>query len=185
MKRIIRLTESDLTRIVRRVIREQEDEWSDEEDKEYKELHHSGHPHLNDYGDDFDRFSADAETFRNKRDSNPRYQELRSKKMGIHRKKEEDRYNDVVSNRPEDYDTDAYNDEYNDLARKIVDREKSFPRLQKGEDAMAFSNKLKKYTEDPEFRSMKNRAVELKRALDKDYDMGRDFERFYQDRKNK
>ena len=126
MKRIIRLTESDLTRIVRRVIREQEDEWSDEEDMEYKELHHSGHPHLNDYGDDHDRFSTDAETFRNKRDSNPRYQELRSKKMGIHRKKEEDRYNDVVSNRPEDYDTDAYNDEYNDLARKIVDREKVF-----------------------------------------------------------
>ena len=35
MKRIIRLTESDITRIVRRVIREQEDDWSDEEDMEY------------------------------------------------------------------------------------------------------------------------------------------------------
>jgi len=34
MKRIIRLTESDLTRIVRRVIREQEDEWSDEDQME-------------------------------------------------------------------------------------------------------------------------------------------------------
>ena len=162
MKRIIRLTESDITRIVRRVIREQEDDWSDEEYMEYKKLHNSGHPMLKDYGDsethtyDTDRFSSDAETFRNKRDSNPRYQELKSKKMGIHRKKEEDRYNDVVSNRPEDYDTDAYNDEYFDVTKSLIDREKS-------------SANPEKFRNSSDYKSNVNRAIELRRALDNDY----------------
>ena len=72
MKRIIRLTESDLTRIVRRVIRE--NEWTDEDEEEYKSLKSKDHPNLRDYGDsetnqyDTDRFSSDVEAFRNKRD---------------------------------------------------------------------------------------------------------------------
>ena len=79
MKRIIRLTESDLTRIVRRVIRE--NEWTDEDEMEFQDIKTKGHPNLRDYGDsethdyDTDRFISDVESFRNKRDSNPRYQE--------------------------------------------------------------------------------------------------------------
>ena len=160
MKRIVRLTESDLTRIVRRVIRE--NEWSDEDEMELQDIRSKGHPNLRDYGDsethdyDIDRFSSDVEVFRNKRDSNPRYQELRSKLDSVNRKKEEDRYSDVVSNRPEDFDVDSYNDEYYDITKSLFDREKN-------------SANPKKFRNSSEYKSDVDRAIELKRNLDKDY----------------
>jgi hypothetical protein len=160
MKRIIRLTESDITRIVRRVIRE--NEWSDEEEMEYEDLKFKGHPNLRDYGDsethnyDTDSFSSDVKAFNNKRDSNPRYQELRSKLASVNRKKEEDRYSDVVSNRPEDFDVDSYNDEYYDTTKSLFDREKN-------------SANPKNFRKSSEYKSGVNRSIELKRNLDNDY----------------
>jgi hypothetical protein len=160
MKRIIRLTESDLTRIVRRVIRE--NEWSNKDEEEYKSLQITGHPYLRDYGDsethnyDTDKFSSDSEIFRNKRDSNPRYQELKSKLDSVNRKKEEDRYSKVVSKRPEDFDVDSYNDEYYDTTKSLFDREK------RSENPEDFRN-------SSEYKSDVNRAIKLKRALDRDY----------------
>jgi hypothetical protein len=55
MKRIIRLTESDLTRIVRRVIRESEDDWSDDEEMEYQDIKSKG-PYLDDFDGDIKDF---------------------------------------------------------------------------------------------------------------------------------
>jgi hypothetical protein len=73
MKRIIRLTESDLTRIVRRVIRE--NEWSDEEEMEYQDMRSRG-PKLADFGGDIESWQPEFEKFRNE----PRNMELSRKK---------------------------------------------------------------------------------------------------------
>ena len=75
MKRIIRLTESDLTRIVRRVIRESEDEsWSDEDQSEWDDIRSKG-PYLKDFDDDISKWEPEFNKWKN----NPRYKELGDK----------------------------------------------------------------------------------------------------------
>ena len=76
MKRIVRLTESDLARIVKRVIREQEETWSDDDEMEYAGIR-SRVPKMDDY-DDTDQFTDDFVQFFK---DNPRYKELKYKNI--------------------------------------------------------------------------------------------------------
>ena len=76
MKRIIRLTESDLTRIVRRVIRESEDDWSDDEEMEYQDIKSKG-PYLKAFDNDISKWEPEFEKWRDE----PRHRELSRKKL--------------------------------------------------------------------------------------------------------
>jgi hypothetical protein len=72
MKRIVRLTESDLTRIVRRVIKE--NKWTDEDEKEFKDHEKSLTEYLDDFYSEFDfdydsafpEFSSESDKFDDK-----------------------------------------------------------------------------------------------------------------------
>jgi hypothetical protein len=74
MKRIVRLTESDLTRIVRRVIRE--NEWSDEDEMELQDIK-SKAPYLDDFDGDIKSWQPEFEKWRDE----PRHMELSRKKQ--------------------------------------------------------------------------------------------------------
>ena len=76
MKRIIRLTESDLTRIVRRVIRESEDDWSDDEEMEYQDIKSKG-PYLKAFDNDISKWEPEFEKWRDE----PRHRELSRKRQ--------------------------------------------------------------------------------------------------------
>jgi hypothetical protein len=63
MKKIVRLTESDLTRIVRRIIKESkfgsfDDEWYDDEDKRFDKLGFDDMEFDDEEFDDFDDFNT-------------------------------------------------------------------------------------------------------------------------------
>ena len=117
MKRIIRLTESDLTRIVRRVIRESEDEsWTDDDQSEWEDIKSKG-PYLKDFDNDFSKWQPEFDKWRD----NPRRKELSSKMDRTKYKKstqtpevsswsdeEEMEYQDIKSKGPylKDFDND-------------------------------------------------------------------------------
>lgn len=120
MKRIIRLTESDLTRIVRRVIRESEEEsWTDEDQSEWDDIRSKG-PYLKDFDNDFSKWQPEFDKWRN----NPRYKELGDKmsrtkyknssvdttpEFGSWSDEEEMEYQDIMSKGPylKDFDNDV------------------------------------------------------------------------------
>jgi hypothetical protein len=162
MKRIVRLTESDLTRIVRRVIRE--NEWSDEDEMEYQDIRSKG-PYLKDFDNDISKWEPEFEKWQN----DPRHVELMNKK-GAHRKKqEEDRYSDVVKNRPSDFDVDAYQSEYDELGTKVDDFKKNAPYLKDFDnDISKWESSFKKYQDETGINDTSKRRQELRRHLDRD-----------------
>ena len=169
MKRIIRLTESDLTRIVRRVIRESEDEsWSDEDQSEWDDIRSKG-PYLKDFDNDISKWEPEFEKWKN----NPRHKELINKKSDyeskLRSKQEEDRYSDVVKNRPSDFDVDTYQDEYDQLETKMGGLNKGLPYLKDFDnDISKWEKSFKKYKDEKGFNDTSKRRQELRRHLDKD-----------------
>ena len=162
MKRIVRLTESDLTRIVRRVIRE--NEWSDEDEMELQDIR-SKAPYLNDFDGDIDLFEPEFEKWRDE----PRHMELKNKKRDYRAKQEEDRYSDVVKNRPSDFDVDAYQSEYDELGTKVDDFKKNAPYLKDFDnDISKWESSFKKYQDETGINDTSKRRQELRRHLDRD-----------------
>ena len=162
MKRIIRLTESDLTRIVRRVIRE--NEWSDEDEMELQDIRSKG-PYLDDFDGDISKWEPE---FKNWRD-NPRHVELKNKKRDYRAKQEEDRYSDVVKNRPSDFDVDDYQSEYDELGTKVDDFKKNAPYLKDFDnDISKWESSFKKYQDETGINDTSKRRQELRRHLDRD-----------------
>jgi hypothetical protein len=161
MKRIVRLTESDLTRIVRRVIKESE--WTDEDEKEFKDIRSKG-PNLRDFDMDVDLYEPELEKWQN----DPRHVELKNKKRAHRSKQEEDRYSNVVKNRPSDYDRDAYQKEYDQLGSKIDDYKKNAPYLKDFEDSDEWERSFKKYEDESNIGDIASRRSELRKHLDRD-----------------
>jgi hypothetical protein len=137
MKKIIRLTESDLMRIVKRVIREQE--WSDEDEMGLSSLRKSTEDIYKkqptykksigkDYGGDYDRFMSDLDKT-DWESINTAKEKLLSKQTDKERKLSDLRHSNVVKNRPSDYDYNKYKNEYNKLKRELVSVEQELPYL--------------------------------------------------------
>jgi hypothetical protein len=165
MKRIVRLTESDLTRIVRRVIRENEEEsWTDVDQSEWDDIRSKG-PYLKDFDNDVSKWEPEFEKWKN----NPRYKELMNKKDAHRKKQEEDRYSDVVKNRPSDFDVDAYQSEYDELGTKVDDFKKNAPYLKDFDnDISKWESSFKKYQDETGINDTTKRRQELRRHLDRD-----------------
>jgi hypothetical protein len=166
MKRIIRLTESDLTRIVRRVIRE--NEWSDEEEMEYQDIKSKG-PYLKDFDNDISKWEPEFVKWRD----DPKHVELKNKKSDyeskLRAKQEEDRYSNVVKNRPSDFDADTYQDEYDQLGTKVGDFKKGAPYLKDFDnDISKWEKSYKKYQDETGINDTNKRRQELSRQLDRD-----------------
>jgi hypothetical protein len=186
MKKIVRLTESDLMRIVKRVIREQE--WSDEDESElssaeskYKDIQsrmmdksksiHSKYPPSNDneFSDEFyDEIGAMYD--------DPDYIETVKKRDDLSRKKgdykEKMRYGDVVKNRPSDFDVERYSSEYEKLGPEIGNLKKGYPYLKDEPDFDTFADKYEKYDKSDKGMSLKSkqdRRDYLTKNLDRDY----------------
>ena len=148
MKKVIRLTENDLTRIVRRVIKEsQEDVWSDEDEKDYQEIG-SKAPYLKDYNGDEDRWIDDYKSWSNE----PKHQELKNKKDNIalnRRKKEaEKNANRKVVKGPW---SDEDEKDYKEMGSKA-------PYLKNyGGDTDAWADDYEKWTNEPKHIEIKNK----------------------------
>ena len=91
-------------------------------------------------------------------------------KKGAHRKKqEEDRYSDVVKNRPSDFDVDAYQSEYDELGTKVDDFKKNAPYLKDFDnDISKWESSFKKYQDETGINDTSKRRQELRRHLDRD-----------------
>jgi hypothetical protein len=161
MKKVIRLTESDLTRIVRRVIREQE--WSDDDEMEYQNIR-KGSPYLKDFDNDVDLFRPELEKWQN----DPRHIELKNKKQASIRKKEEERYSNVVKNRPSDYDRDIYQSEYDDLNSGFEKWRNNAPKWDETMDNDEWLSKFEKYKNDFDHENKSKRKSYLSKHLDRD-----------------
>lgn len=188
-KRVIRLTESDLIRLVKKVIREQEEDWTDEDESEFSSVD-STYKGIKDrmmnkskdiqskyrkddgeieYSDDFyDEIGSMYDE--------PDYKEFSKKHDDLSRKKgnyqEKMRYGDVVKNRPSDFDVDKYSSEYETLQPEIEDLKKGYPYLKDEPDMDTFINKYKEFEKSDKGRSLKSkqdRRDYLSKQLDKDY----------------
>jgi hypothetical protein len=125
MKKVIRLTESDLIRLVKRVIKEQEEEWNTDKeselyslrDKTKEFLKDKNRPRFDDY-DDNESFMKDLEDWGKSSGYNDHLDKLNSRlgvKKSIRKREDDERYSNLVKNRPADFDADALNAEYGDL----------------------------------------------------------------------
>jgi hypothetical protein len=161
MKKIIRLTESDLTRIVRRVIRE--NEWSDDDEMELQSFRSSG-PRLSDFDGDVDLYEPELEKWQN----DPRHVALKNKKRAYKAKQEEDRYSNATKNRPSDYNRDEYQREYDQLGIKMDNYKKNMPNLRDFENSDDWERSFKDYDRNSDIKDTQSRRQELRKHLDRD-----------------
>ena len=189
-KRVIRLTESDLIRLVKKVIREQEEEdWSDNDetelsslDSKYKDIQsrmsNKGKEIQSRYrkddgeveqSDDFyDEFGAmydDPDYI----ETNKKRDDLSSKKSNYQEKM---RYGNVVKNRPSDFDVKKYSSEHDNLEPEIGDLKKGYPYLKDEPNFDTFADKYEKYDKSDKGMSLKSkqdRRDYLSKHLDRDY----------------
>jgi hypothetical protein len=162
MKRIVRISERDLTRIVRRVLKENE-EWSDEDESSMSDIE-SNAPYLSDY-ENTDEWESDYESWRD----NPKRQDLLSKKRNIKAKKEKDRYSNVVKNRPSDFDSKKYQGEYDSVRSDIDDFWSNTSTLDQFDNADDYGSYLDKRKSDFDFDTKADRASFLRKNLDKNF----------------
>lgn len=189
-KRVIRLTESDLIRLVKKVIREQEEEdWTDEDESEFSSVD-SAYKGIKDRmmnkskdiqskyrkDDDEIEYSDDFYDEIGGMYDEPDYKEFSKKHDDLWRKKgnyqEKMRYGDVVKNRPSDFDVDKYSSEYDSLNPEIEDLKKGYPYLKDEPDFDTFADKYEKYNKSDKgmgLKSKQDRRDYLSKQLDKDY----------------
>jgi hypothetical protein len=180
MKKVIRLTESDLTRIVKRVIKESE--WTDDDERELSSLNSK-------YDDTHSRMLAKSKDIRSKYPnsgdefydeiddmlSDPDYSEMRKKQIDLLSKKSKNqeklRYDNVVKNRPSDYDTERYNSEYDKLDSEIDDLKKGHPYLKDYSDEDSYvdaANQFANSKSGKDLKSKRDRLFYLGKHLDSD-----------------
>lgn len=125
MKKIIRLTESDLIRLVKRVIKEQEEDWNSDKENDLYSLEAKrndffkdpNRPNYKDY-DDNESFMKDIKDWEKSSGYNDHLDKLKSmlsSKRAIEKRKDDDRYSNIVKSRPSNFDIDALNAEYDEL----------------------------------------------------------------------
>ena len=110
MKKVIRLTESDLVRLVKRVIKEQEDQWNTDKETELFDLRKKSDEFLKDKNrpryadyDDNESFMKDVEDWKESSGYNNHINYLKSRedvKRGIRKREDDERYSNLVKNRP-------------------------------------------------------------------------------------
>lgn len=187
MKKVIRLTESDLMRLVKRIIKESED-WSDEDESElssiggkYDQLKKSAmdkamtakSKYTKDDGDvDWDSYTDELSSIYDE----PEFKSARDRRDDLSIRKgkyqEKMRYDDVVKNRPSDFDADKYSSEYDKLGSEIEDLRKGYPYLKDEPDVDTFIDKVNKYDKSDKGMSIKSkqdRRAYLGKHLDRDY----------------
>ena len=189
-KRVIRLTESDLIRLVKKVIREQEEEdWTDEDESEFSSVDSTykgiKDRMLNKSKDIQSKYRKDDGEVEQSDDfydeiggmyDEPDYKEFSKKHDDLSRKKgnyqEKMRYGDVVKNRPSDFDVDKYSSEYETLQPEIEDLKKGYPYLKDEPDFDTWADKYEKYNKSDKgmgLKSKQDRRDYLSKQLDKDY----------------
>ena len=187
MKKVIRLTESDLMRLVKRIIREQE-EWSDEDESElsstrskYDTLTKAGinkaksaqSKYRKDDGEmDWESASDEIGSIYDE----PELKSTREKLSNLSGRKggyqEKMRYSDVTKNRPSDFDIEKYSSEYDELGSEIEGLKKGYPYLKDEPDFESFADKYQKFEKSDKGRSLqtkRDRRDYLGKQLDKDY----------------
>ena len=191
-KRVIRLTESDLIRLVKKVIREQEEDWTDNDETEYssvdskftgirgnmakkaKEIqsrYRKDDGEVDQSDDFYDEIGAMYD--------DPDYIETNKKRDDLSRRRRDNqeklRYNDVVKNRPSNFDVDKYSSEYDKILPKIQNLRKGHPTVNGSAGDVnwdEFGDKINKFDSSDDGRSLKNnqdRRDYLRKNLDRDY----------------
>jgi hypothetical protein len=170
MKKVIRLTESDLMRLVKRIIRESE-EWTDEDSNELSSLESDYDselkkaPYLKNYDGDIDRFAGDFESH----DFN-QLNSIRDRISAKRKKKEDNRYSKVVKDRPSDYDLDKYRDEYDRLGGEMKSHLKGIPNLKNYDgDIDRFASDFGSSDELKKYQEKSKRKSYLSKNMDRDY----------------
>lgn len=185
MKKVVRLTESDLIRIVKRIIKEQED-WSDDNETEYLSsqsrfrdnanrlerkskdinLRHSKNGKIDysdEYYDEIEQLMDDPDFM----DSERKYDDLYLKR---NKSLAKGKYDRLVKNRPSDFDVDSARSEFDSLDSEIRGFESEYPRLQ-GQDYDDFYDKFNEFTASDKYKQMqskKDRRDYLNKQLGKD-----------------
>jgi hypothetical protein len=174
MKKVVRLTESDLIRLVKRVIKEQEDQWNTDKESELysldaktKEfLKDKNKPRFDNY-DDTESFIKDLEDWQKSSGYDDHINYLKSRKdakRAIRKREDDERYSNLVKNRPADFDADALNAEYGDLDSEYENDVKDW--------------KSKYSSDDPDFYDkFDERFAPIKAKLDRKTDIRRQLSR--------
>ena len=189
-KRVIRLTESDLIRLVKKVIREQEEEdWTDEDESEFSSVDKTykgiKDRMLNKSKEIQSRYRKDDGEVEQSDDfydeigamyDDPDYIETNKKRDDLSSKKrnsqEKMRYGNVVKNRPSDFDIKRYSSEHDNLEPEIGDLKKGYPYLKDEPNFDTFADKYEKYDKSDKGMSLKSkqdRRDYLSKHLDRDY----------------
>ena len=189
-KRLIRLTESDLIRLVKKVIREQEEEdWTDEDETElssvdstYKGIKDRMLNKSKDIQSKYRKDDGEVEQSDDFYDEigamydDPDYIETNKKRDDLSSKKsnyqEKMRYGNVVKNRPSDFDVKKYSSEHDNLEPEIGDLKKGYPYLKDEPNFDTFADKYEKYDKSDKGMSLKSkqdRRDYLSKHLDRDY----------------
>ena len=189
-KRVIRLTESDLIRLVKKVIREQEEEdWTDEDETElssvdstYKGIKDRMLNKSKDIQSKYRKDDGEVEQSDDFYDEigamydDPDYIETNKNRDDLSSKKsnyqEKMRYGNVVKNRPSDFDVKKYSSEHDNLEPEIGDLKKGYPYLKDEPNFDTFADKYEKYDKSDKGMSLKSkqdRRDYLSKHLDRDY----------------
>ena len=123
MKKVIRLTESDLTRIVKRIIRESSEkpEWTRQDREKLDSLTNNReelkNQWMNKYGhldveDRIEYMNSNDPIFRKIEGINKQISVLYDKLDSVKKWEDDERHSRVVKNRPSDFDVDRYSDSY-------------------------------------------------------------------------
>jgi hypothetical protein len=113
---------------------------------------------------DVDLFEPELEKWQN----DPRHVELKNKKSAYREKQEEDRYSDVVKNRPSDYDRDMYQSERDEIQSQIDDYKSKAPRLNDFDSHKDWESAFETHKAKTGISDKSKRKQELDRHLDRD-----------------
>jgi hypothetical protein len=175
MKKVIRLTESDLIRLVKRVIKEQEEDWNTDKESELysldaktKEFHKDkNRPNYADY-DDNESFMKDIEDWAKSSGYNDHLDKLNSRlnvKKSIRKREDDERYSNLVKNRPANFDIDALNAEYGDLDSEYENDIKDFKSKYSVDDPDFYDEFDKRFAP---IQAKQDRKSDIRRQLSRD-----------------
>ena len=186
MKKVIRLTESDLTRIVKRIILESSEkpEWTNQDREKLSHLQNKleelqnqwmdKYGHL-DVDDRIEHMNSNDPIFRNIENTKKQTSALYDKLNSVKNWEDDERYSNVVKNRPSDFDADIYNDLYLTHTDKINSLS---PKVPKYSDYG--SEREDEWYDDYSSSSAKNKIDKISKSRDYYRDhLGKDLKRRY------